>query len=90
MQGHGPAAANLGLCFANGNGVQQSYSDAVRWLNFAKEKDVLQAQGAIDDILKRASAARAPGASGAKATLLRSAAAVAVAVLLAVVCARGF
>ena len=43
-QGVAAAQFNLGLCYANGQGVAQSYDEAVRWYRKAADQGVAEAQ----------------------------------------------
>ena len=43
-QGHAGAQYNLGLCYANGEGVPQNYAEAAKWWRKAAEQDVAEAQ----------------------------------------------
>ena len=43
-QGNVRAQYNLGLCYENGNGVEQSYTEAVRWYRKAAEQGDAEAQ----------------------------------------------
>jgi tetratricopeptide (TPR) repeat protein len=36
-QGHGKAQVNLGLCYANGQGVKKDYAEAYVWYNLAAD-----------------------------------------------------
>lgn len=46
-QGHALAMANLGLCYANGNGVKQDYQQAVEWYRKAAEQGNALAEGCL-------------------------------------------
>ena len=44
-QGDAQAQYNLGICYANGNGVEKNFSEAVKWWRKAAEQGVALAQG---------------------------------------------
>ena len=46
-QGEADAQYNLGDCYYNGNGVEQSYSKAAKWFRLAAEQGLAQAQYAL-------------------------------------------
>lgn len=43
-EGYAAALYNLGVCYENGNGVQQSYTEAVKWYSLAAEQGYAAAQ----------------------------------------------
>ena len=43
-QGYADAQCNLGICYANGNGVEKNFSEAVKWYRKAAEQGYAQAQ----------------------------------------------
>ena len=43
-QGSTEAQYNLGICYDNGQGVEQSYEEAVKWYTLAAEQGLAQAQ----------------------------------------------
>jgi aminoglycoside phosphotransferase len=46
-QGVAQAQSNLGLMYANGHGVDQSYATAVKWYRKAAEQEFAHAQGCL-------------------------------------------
>ncbi len=47
-QGDAVAQYNLGVCYENGRGVTQSYTEAVKWLKQAAEQGYAEAKEALN------------------------------------------
>jgi TPR repeat protein len=62
-QGYAAAQYNLGLLYRDGQGVEQDFAKAVRWLRAAAEQDYAPAQAALKDLQTQTSEGRKPGFS---------------------------
>ena len=49
-QGHAEAQFNLGLMYANGDGVAQNYAEAVKWFRKAADQGLAGAQSSLGNL----------------------------------------